>query len=177
MLTKGKLDLCNFDFKCVVSWLLSSGNLSQGTQHLVINIFSPNKMSNQKLDQGVLLTRPGCINRNRVPALLCRKPSTLYFMNNYRLPVRLCLQQGHLMMWAEQLDTDVVNIRLVKIFQQKKSPLPHIRCLIFIFLIIFCSQLPGTLPGTVLISIGLFTWTVAHWSNIRLLFKTSYTQD
>lgn len=177
MLTKGKLDLCNFDFKCVVSWLLSSGNLSQGTQHLVINIFSPNKMSNQKLDQGVLLTRQGCINRNRVPALLCRKPSTLYFMNNYRLPVRLCLQQGHLMMWAEQLDTDVVNIRLVEIFQQKKSPLPHIRCLIFIFLIIFCFQLPGTLPGIVLISIGLFTWTVAHWSNIRLLFRTSYTQD
>lgn len=134
-------------------------------------------MSNQKLDQGVLLTRPGCINRNRVPALPRRKPSPSYVMNNYRLPVRLCLQQGHLMMWAEQLDTDVVNIRLVEIFQQKRSPIPHISCLIFILLIIFCSQLPGTLPGTVLMSIGLFTETVAHWSNIRLLFRTSYTQD
>lgn len=170
MLTKGKLDSCNFDFKCVVSWLLGWGNLSQGTQHLVINIFSPNKMSNQKLDQGVLLTQPGCINRNRVPALLCRKPSPSYVMNNYRLPVRLCLQQGLLMMWAEQLDTDMVNIRLVEIFQQKKSPIPHIRFLIFILLINFCSQLPGTLPG---IDFFLFTWTVAHWSNIRLLFRTS----
>lgn len=160
--TKGKLDLCNFDFKCVVSRLLGSGNLSQGTRHLAINRFSPNKMSAQKFDQGVLLTRPRCVNRNRVPALLRRKPSPSYLMNNYRLPVRLCLQRGHLMMWAEQMDTDAVNIRLVEIFQQKKFPIPHIRSLSFILLIIFCAQL----HGTALISIGLLTWTAAHWSNI-----------
>lgn len=119
MFTKGKLDLCNFDFKCVDSWLLGSGNVSRGTQHLAINGFSPNKMSNQRFDQGVLLTQPRCINRSRVPALMCRKPSPSYVMNNYRLPVRFCLQQGHLMMWAEQMDTDVVNIR---VFNRRNLP-------------------------------------------------------
>lgn len=59
-------------------------------------------------------------------------------------------------------------VRVVEILKLKKSPILHIRCLIFILLIIFHSQLPGTRPGTVLISLGLFTWTVAHWSNIML---------
>lgn len=114
---------------------------------------SPTSHLTQNLDQGVMAllwswlgwdapTGTGSLQRcaeNRPP------PS--YVMNNYLLPIMLCLQYGHLMMEAKQMDLNLVNMRLMERFLPQKSPILHITDLFFLLLLIFWSQLPGSHLG------------------------------
>lgn len=105
----------------------------------------------------VILTRLRRFNRNKVPPSLYRKPC-------YLLPIMLCLQYGHLMLWTEQMDLNFVNMRLVERLLPQKSPILHMTDLFFL-LLIFWSQLPGshtgTHTGTLLMWFGsVFSWTV-----------------
>lgn len=137
----------------------------------------------------MILIRLRRFNRNGLPPSLCRKPSPpSYLMNNYLLPIMLCLQYGHLMMWAEQMDPNLVNMRLMERLLPQKSPILHITDLFFVLLLIFRSQLPGTNTGwhsywdcidVVWILSYLDSGPDAHWSHIIpfiLLSRTSHTQ-